>query len=223
MEIWNIWHANYWLSGIIKAITAIISIVTAFLLIRLVPQALALPSPEQLRRSNAALQNEIEERIKSVKKAESLNRELVLQASKIDAANKELESFSYSVSHDLRSPLRHIDGYLQLLREKKADWDEDGDRYMQKIVDSTKQMGLLIDNLLAFSRMGRLALQPAWTDTSALVAQVHDELLRTCRGVRSTGRSGPCRGSSWIRFFSSRYGSTCSATRSSTPASAITP
>jgi hypothetical protein len=71
MEILNIWHPTYWLSGIIKAITALVSIVTAVLLIRLVPQALALPSPAQLRKSNENLQREIEERKKSLEKIES--------------------------------------------------------------------------------------------------------------------------------------------------------
>src|SRR5271170_2260035 len=98
MEILNIWHPTYWLSGIIKAITALVSIVTAVLLIRLIPQALALPSPEQLRKSNAALQSEIEERIKAARKIEALNQELVSQTERIEVANKELEAFSYSVS-----------------------------------------------------------------------------------------------------------------------------
>ena len=191
MEILNIWHPTYWLSGIIKAITALVSIVTAVLLIRLVPQALALPSPEALRRSNAALQNEVEERIKSVKEVESLNRELVLQAARIDAANKELEAFSYSVSHDLRAPLRHIDGYVDLLRTEMTAPGEDGVRYMQKISDAAKEMGLLIDNLLAFSRMGRSAIRPGWTDTGELVAQVREELLPDMQGRVIEWRIGP--------------------------------
>ena len=62
MEIWNLWHANYWLAGVIKAVTAAASIVTAFLLIRLVPQALDLPSPQQWLFANAALQKEVQDR-----------------------------------------------------------------------------------------------------------------------------------------------------------------
>ncbi len=62
MEIWNLWHANYWLAGIIKAVTAAASIVTAILLIRLVPQALDLPSPKQWVFANAALQKEVQDR-----------------------------------------------------------------------------------------------------------------------------------------------------------------
>ncbi|HEX4140710.1 MAG TPA: hypothetical protein VHY09_10215, partial [Candidatus Methylacidiphilales bacterium] len=91
MEILNIWEPTYWLSGVIKAFTAIVSVATAILLIRLIPQALALPSPEQLRRSNAALQTEIHERMEAARKVDSLNQELVKHAGKIQSANKELE------------------------------------------------------------------------------------------------------------------------------------
>ena len=62
LEVWNLWHANYWLAGVIKAVTAAASIVTAFLLIRLVPQALDLPSPQQWLFANAALQKEVQDR-----------------------------------------------------------------------------------------------------------------------------------------------------------------
>ena len=182
MEILNIWHPTYWLSGLIKAITALTSIVTAVLLVRLVPQALALPSPDQLRKSNEALQNEIRERTQAAGKVEALNEELLLQTAKIEAANKELEAFGYSVSHDLRAPLRHIDGYVSLLREKSAALGEDGERYMKVISDSATQMGMLIDNLLAFSRMGRSAMHLVWVDTDALVAQVREELSPEMKG-----------------------------------------
>jgi signal transduction histidine kinase len=182
MEVLNIWHPTYWLSGIIKAITATTSIVTAILLVRVVPKALALPSPEQLRKSNEALQREIHERMQAAEKIEALNQELLLQTARIEAANKELEAFGYSVSHDLRAPLRHIDGYVDLLREKSTALGEDGKRYMNVISDSAKQMGMLIDNLLAFSRMGRSALHPEWTNTADLVAKVREELSPDTRG-----------------------------------------
>jgi light-regulated signal transduction histidine kinase (bacteriophytochrome) len=182
MEILNIWHPTYWLSGIIKAITAIVSIVTAILLIKLVPQALALPSPAQLRKSNEALQREILERTQAAAKVDSLNRELLQQTSKIAAANKELESFGYSISHDLRAPLRHIEGYVDLLREKTSVIGEEGERYMKIISDSTRHMGVLIDNLLAFAQMGKAAIQPSWIDTNALITQVRDELSPDTKG-----------------------------------------
>jgi len=182
MEILNIWKPTYWLSGLIKALTALVSVATAILLIRLIPQALALPSPEQLRRSNAALQKEIHERMESARKVESLNQELVEHANKVIAANKELETFAYSVSHDLRAPLRHVDGYVNLLMEEAPTLSEEKRRYMTKISDSARQMGVLIDNLLAFSGMGRATLQPAWVETEAVVAEAREELAPEAKG-----------------------------------------
>jgi signal transduction histidine kinase len=176
MEILNIWHPTYWLSGIIKALTAIVSIITAILLVRLVPQALALPSPEQLRKSNEALEREIRDRKQAAAKVAVLNEELMDQTVKLEIANKELEAFAYSVSHDLRAPLRHIDGFVGLLVEESSPLGESAGRYLKVISDSATQMGVLIDSLLSFSRMGRSALKREWTDTTALVEEVRAEL-----------------------------------------------
>ena len=159
LEVFSIWHPTYWISGLIKAVTALVSVITAILLIRLVPQALALPSPAQLRKSNEALQNEIHERARAAARIESLNNELLMNTARMRSTNKELETFAYSVSHDLRAPLRHIDGYVNLLGEKSKTLGPEGERYTKKISESAKQMGLLIDNLLAFSGMGRSAMK----------------------------------------------------------------
>jgi chemotaxis family two-component system sensor kinase Cph1 len=101
---------------------------------------------------------------------------LLQQTAKIELANQELETFSYSVSHDLRSPLRHIDGYIEILTSATTVGTEERGRYMSKISSAARQMGLLIDSLLAFSRMGRSAMNVALVDTEALVAQVREEL-----------------------------------------------
>ena len=84
MEIINIWHPVYWLSGVIKAITAVASVTTAILLIHLVPSALAIPSPAQLRAANEILLGEIKERETAVERAEKLNGELLLQTRRLE-------------------------------------------------------------------------------------------------------------------------------------------
>jgi PAS domain S-box-containing protein len=100
----------------------------------------------------------------------ALNRELTERQAALTASNKELESFSYSVSHDLRAPLRHIEGYARMLVEDLgASLPPEPRRYLQTIIDSARRMGLLIDDLLNLSRLGRKPLRRHEIDMKALV------------------------------------------------------
>jgi signal transduction histidine kinase len=154
MEIANIWYPTYWLSGLIKAMTALASVATAILLIRVMPQMLALPSPQQLRKSNEALEGEIAERKKAAAKIESLNQELLLKGQRLENANKELESFSYSVSHDLRAPLRAMLGFANALREDFSEiLPEEAKSFTYRIASAAERLDQLIKDLLAYSRI----------------------------------------------------------------------
>jgi light-regulated signal transduction histidine kinase (bacteriophytochrome) len=97
--------------------------------------------------------------------------------------NRELEAFSYSVSHDLRAPLRHIGGFAALLRESaSASLDAEGHRLLQTITDAATRMGRLIDDLLAFSRVGRAPLQCADVNLGPLIREVQQEIMTGMNG-----------------------------------------
>jgi light-regulated signal transduction histidine kinase (bacteriophytochrome) len=106
--------------------------------------------------------------LKRAEELASLNEEL-------RRSNKELEAFSYSVSHDLRAPFRHIVGYSELLKRNEGEHLSDqGRRFVDTIIESAYTAGTLVDNLLSFSQMGRTALKPRPVDIGALVAEVRE-------------------------------------------------
>jgi PAS domain S-box-containing protein len=112
-----------------------------------------------------------------------LNTDLQKRALQLEAANKELESFSYSVSHDLRAPLRHIDGFVDMFRRHNGDkLDDKGSRYLKIIAQAAKQMGCLIDDLLVFSRMGRAELRHTNVDMNALAHEAIESLQQELAG-----------------------------------------
>ncbi len=108
---------------------------------------------------------------------ESLERRVAERTAELEATNRELEAFAYSVSHDLRAPLRAIDGFRGLLQQRAAGkLDEQGERYLRNISDAATRMGLLVDDLLSFSRMGRLEMAHQQVDLGLLVSDVAADL-----------------------------------------------
>ena len=143
-----------------------------------------------LRREMEALEMQAvrelaETRASHIAGLESMNDELRLARDEAQALTRELESFSYSVSHDLRSPLRSIDGFSRALLEDCAlQLDEQGKRYLGKVCAATARMERLIDDMLALAQVSRKELLIEEVDLSALARQVGEEIQ-----ARESGRS----------------------------------
>ena len=120
---------------------------------------------------------EITERKRAEDEVRRLNAELRQKIVEATSANQELEAFSYSVSHDLRAPIRHINGFVDMLRRRAAGaLDETGQRHLQTIARASRHMGQLIDDLLAFSRMGRGELMRSRVSLGSLAREVIEAL-----------------------------------------------
>ena len=125
--------------------------------------------------------------------AEKAGRDLEDVNHELEATNRELEAFSYSVSHDLRAPLRSIDGFSQILVEDYADEiDEEGRDYLGRVRSASQRMGMLIDDILGLSRVTRGSMERKRLDLGALAEEVAEELreARPERKVEFSARKG---------------------------------
>jgi signal transduction histidine kinase len=135
---------------------------------------------DELNRTNLRLERIIEEQRQAEEQIRKLNTELENRAVELEAINNELEAFSYSVSHDLRAPLRSIDGFSNALQEDYADvLDERGKGYLQRVCTSTRRMAQLIDDLLGLSRVTRSEMRRETVDLSTLVHTIAADLQQT--------------------------------------------
>jgi len=176
-SIWNIWFPNYWVDAIIKVFTALVSALTAVMLWPLIPQALALPSLQHLKDANEALRLEVERRTAIEEELRQMNATLEQRSAKLETAIQELDWFSYSVSHDLRSPLRAIDGFSLILLEDYAETlDDEGKRLLKVVRDNTARMGQLIEDILKFSRTGRTELTFSEINMEQMAREVFADL-----------------------------------------------
>jgi PAS domain S-box-containing protein len=127
--------------------------------------------------------NDISDRKRREEEISKLNVELGKRTSDLEVTNKELEAFAYSVSHDLRAPLRHMAGFTELLQKHLASTlDEKSLRYMKIILEAAKKMGNLIDELLAFSKIGRVETRETMVNMEQLVKEVLGDMQQETEG-----------------------------------------
>jgi PAS domain S-box-containing protein len=134
---------------------------------------------DEQKRPTAILEtnNDITERKRREQEISTLNEELEKRSAALEASNKELEAFAYSISHDLRAPLRHMAGYTELLQKSAGSLlSEKSQRYVTMILESAKRMGNLIDDLLAFSRIGRAETHKTMVSLEQLVQEALAEV-----------------------------------------------
>ncbi|MDZ4878303.1 MAG: Sensor histidine kinase RcsC [Chroococcidiopsis cubana SAG 39.79] len=195
MEIWTLWHPTYWLSGTLKAITALISLYTALELMPLVPQLLALPSPAQLevanqelrsqiiereraesqiRVLNAQLEQRVTERTAELEIANKLKDELLVRAqtarAEAETANRMKDNFLAIISHELRTPLNPILGWCNLLMSRKFDRSRI-DSAIATIDRNARLQVQLIDDLLDVSSIlqGKLSLNVSPVNLASVI------------------------------------------------------
>jgi light-regulated signal transduction histidine kinase (bacteriophytochrome) len=142
------------------------------------------------------LARDVSERRRLERQMRDLNQELehrvAQRTAQYEAANRELEAFAYSVSHDLRAPLRHVDGFLDLLgKHLEGTLDERGRSYLTAVSSAARRMGQLIDDLLSFARMGRAELSRSRVELGPLLEEVRGELALELEDREVRWRIGP--------------------------------
>jgi len=161
MSIWVLWHPDYAFEGVIKAMTAVASIGTFFVTVRLMPVALKLLTPESLDMAQLALK---------LQRSEEALRQYTHD---LERSNRELDDFSHIASHDLKEPLRGMSMKATFLLEDYQDkLDEKGVEHLKRLVYLSARMEQLIRDLLYFSQLGRAHLAIQNTDPNQMIEEI---------------------------------------------------
>ena len=185
MGIWTIWNPDYWVDAALRVVTAAVSLLAAVLLWPLIPRVLGQPSIRQLEDAIGQLQAEVARRTAAEAELALSNQALQQRSHQLDAANQELQAFAYSVSHDLRAPLRGIDGWsLALAEDYGHQLDATARGYLQTIRGETQRMGRLIEDMLVLSRVIRSDVRSEPVDLTALAQAVAGRLQQEMPGRR---------------------------------------
>jgi signal transduction histidine kinase len=194
MEIWTVWNPSYWTAGGIKAVTALASVPTAFLLVRLMPDALALPSPTQLAALNRELQVEIEERREAERQLsrarEGLERRVEERTRELAGAVRVRDEFLSIAGHELKTPLTALVLQLDTLRRSGEEVPAALKGRIERVGGSVQRLTALVEELLDVSRItsGTVAVRLESVDLSEVVREVcasfHDEAARAGTSLR---------------------------------------
>lgn len=179
----SVWHPIYRLEAVAKVATALVSVGTVAMLFKLYVPILSIPTPAQLEQANAELQKAVtigkQQRAEIMELNTSLERKVKERTAQLEEINQELESFSYSVSHDLRAPLKNMEGMAAMLEELYAsELKEDGITLVRHINDNARRMDRLIADFLILSRVGQEVIKKEKFDLQALFYEVFEEVRR---------------------------------------------
>lgn len=206
-DMLTFYDPHYRLSGVIRALTAAISLATVAALVPVTPRLLSMKSPEtlqreidrrtkveeELRAAHAELERRVEERTKElvelneslqreIKNKESLAQALRQKTTELETSNKELEEFAYVASHDLQEPLRKVSSFGELLEEELGvSLEGDARMYLDRMLSASDRMGGMIQDLLQLSRSSKGAYNLRSEDLSAIAGRVLDDLETSIR------------------------------------------
>lgn len=160
IDIITIWEPTYRIQSVVKIMTGVVSVITASYLWVLIPIATSIPSRGMLNQTKEELR--------------ASNEALSLKIKELEIAKRELENFAYTVSHNLRSPVRHLIAYSDLLKEniKEEVLTDDNQKYLFAINSSSHHMGKLVDDLLEYMKTGRMEVVAESVDMNKVIQEI---------------------------------------------------